>query len=90
MTFDIYTEPQSELGNTNAGAFDPFENVITILDRAPEQMFKTLLHEIFHAMMYALGIQSEDQDERLIDGLAYQWFMLIKDNPELFKPEDGE
>jgi hypothetical protein len=31
------------------------------------------------------------QDEQLIDGLAYQLFMLIKDNPEIFEAaDDGE
>lgn len=90
MQFDVFTEPQSNLGNTNCGTFDPFDNKITIMERATEQMYKTFLHEILHGIMYAMGIQSDDQDERLIDGLAYQLFMLIKDNPEMFAEPDEE
>lgn len=90
MAFDVFTEPQSNLGNTNCGTFDPFDNVITLMERAPEQMYKTFLHECLHAMMYALGIQSDDQDEKLVDGLAYQLFMLIKDNPEMFADEGDD
>jgi hypothetical protein len=60
------------------------------MERAPEQMFHTLMHESLHAMMYALGIQGDAHDEQLIDGLAYQLFMLIKDNPEIFAVDVGE
>ena len=85
MTFLVYTEPQAELGNTNCGTFNPFTNVITIMERAPEQMFHTLLHECVHGMLYALGYHSDEHDEKLVDGLAYQLFMLVKDNKAMFE-----
>lgn len=58
----------------------------TILIRAglPREVERVVLwHELFHAMMYALGYRKHS--ERMVDGLAYQLALLLADNKELFK-----
>lgn len=56
---------------------------ITLSQMAPEMQKVSLLHEVIHGMLYALGY--DDHDEKLVDGLAHQLFLFIIQNPDMFK-----
>lgn len=60
------------------------EEKATILLKAgmPEDVaLITLWHEVMHAALYALGYRRHN--ERMVDGLAYQIVLILKDNKEL-------
>lgn len=46
--------------------------------------FRTLLHEMFHAIAYHFDMEIEN-NENVIDNLAKGLYMVIADNPEMFK-----
>ena len=45
----------------------------------------TLVHEIIHAILQERGLDQQNNDEALVDGLAHAFRMLAKQNPELIK-----
>jgi hypothetical protein len=51
-------------------------------DRLSHQaQYQTLLHEIIHGILTTMG---HDVDENTVDGMAYGWMQVIRDNPNLF------
>lgn len=48
-----------------------------------ERMRQTFIHELIHIVLTGMG--HEDQDERLVDGIAHAIHRLTKDNPGLLR-----
>lgn len=46
---------------------------------------QTLLHEMLHGLTRFLGMDKLNHDEDSIDKLANGLYMIIKDNPDMFK-----
>jgi len=49
---------------------------------SPQQRRQTLWHEILHVVLTQLG-RKENQDESLVDSLAYAMMRVVEDNPWL-------
>lgn len=76
-----------------SGRIDYHAQKIAIKQGGPEAMKVSLLHECMHGMLNALGVQGDKHDEHLVQGLANQIYLLIKDNPEMLRDgpqDDGE
>ncbi len=72
-----------QLGLNYGGEIFYNEQEINIRPSSNECKEITFLHECIHGMLHSLGY--EKHDEKMVDGLAHQLFMLIKDNQEMFK-----
>lgn len=48
---------------------------------APDTERVTLMHEVLHAALFALGHRKHS--ELIVDGLAYQLVQILRDNPGL-------
>lgn len=71
------------LCNKFSASIDYEGQTIAIGEQSPESMKVSFWHEIFHGMMQSIGL--DDHDEKLIEGLAHQMFLFVKDNPEVFQ-----
>lgn len=58
------------------------EKIFLNVDAKEEQKKSTLLHELIHAMdeIYSIGLE-----EKQVEKLGNAFYMLQKDNPELFE-----
>lgn len=58
------------------------EKILLNVDASEEQKKSTLLHELIHALdeMYGIGLK-----EKQVEKLGNAFYMLQKDNPELFE-----
>lgn len=79
---------RDDRGNALYGQIDYMEQTITLDASASlEQKKATLIHELIHGIdeMCSIGLK-EKQVRKLGNGL----YMLIRDNPEMFRREDTE
>ena len=62
------------------------EKILLNVDASEEQKKSTLLHELIHALdeMYGIGLK-----EKQVEKLGNAFYMLQKDNPELFEKQEG-
>lgn len=49
-----------------------------------QKVAETMLHELFHCLLYATHSQEESNEERQVDRLGRSMACLMRDNPELF------
>lgn len=85
IPYKITRDEKFYAGNYNeyAGEFFDTKQIINIRpDMSDDITNVSLLHECIHGMLFSLGY--DEHDEQLVDGLAYQLYMLIKDNPKMF------
>ncbi len=90
MDFDVVIAPKSgaTLEPTYCGMIEQASQTITILDGCGEQQKQlVVLHECIHGILFSAGYK--DHDEKMVEALAHGLYMLQRDNPELFKPENG-
>lgn len=71
------------LDNKLAACISYQDQQIVLEQRGGHMMQVSLLHEVIHGMLFALG--RSDHDEVLVDGLAHQLHMFIRDNPKVFE-----
>lgn len=53
-------------------------------DLPQQKVAETMLHELFHCLLYATHSQEESNEERQVDRLGRGFACLMRDNPELF------
>lgn len=78
---DVVTSKATALATKFAASIDYEGQIITVGEQAPASMEISFWHECIHGMMHALGL--EEHDEKLVDGLAHQMYLLRKDNPDM-------
>lgn len=83
----VYTVEKTDkldFGRVNCTAeIDYNELVIRVCPNAPRKMESDFLHEIIHGIFDHLGYTQHD--EKHIDELAQSLYMVIVDNPEMFR-----
>ena len=62
--------------------------IIRICPTAPERMEADFIHEMLHGVFDHLGYT--EHDEKKIDELANALYIIIQDNPEIFKNYGGK
>lgn len=83
IPYKVNVTENIKLGINYGGEILYGDQEINIRPMGNEMKEIVFLHECVHGMLEALGY--EKHDEKLIDGLSHQLFMLINDNPEVFK-----
>ena len=76
---------RNEKGEMLYGQIDYIEQTITLNKAAKdEQAEATLIHEIIHGLdeLYNIGLK-----EKQVEKLGNAFYMLIRDNPEMFREE---
>jgi hypothetical protein len=68
--------------NAKFGEFSAIEQVIRFDGEMPSaaKMLDTVVHEIFHAIFWAYGIEDEDKEERTVSSMATGWAAFMRDN----------
>lgn len=74
----------ANLNNQYVGVLNECDQLICIKECASEMQYINFLHECVHGMLFGIGILG-DHDEKLVDGLAHQLYLFIRDNPDVFK-----
>ena len=80
LIFSVKKVPVSELEIAKEGEICFREQKITIADVGTEYTNISFLHECIHGFMEALGINVNQHDEQLVDGLAHQLFEFLSTN----------
>lgn len=62
---------------------DAWDSEIRITPQSKETMLNNFLHELMHGIFDFWG--KSDHDEELIDKMANTLYMIVKDNPQIFK-----
>lgn len=83
VPFKVMITNSLSLGMEYGGEISYGTQEINIRPLALECQEIIFLHECVHGMLDSLGYKVHD--EKLVDGLAHQMYMLIKDNPEMFR-----
>ena len=83
-TYNVIKTKNIDLGNTYYSAEIDYRNLeIRICPNNKEKMEVDFLHEMFHGILDFLGYS--EHDEKHVDELANTLYMVIKDNPKMFK-----
>lgn len=90
LPYAVSRVPPSLLGEQREGLISYREQVITVVDADTDYAKISFLHEVIHGMLEAIGLTENNQDERLVDGLAHQLYQLLEDNPALLEAGDDE
>lgn len=81
----VVLEP--DMPNDDLGEFSSYYNRIRLhSQQAPEQMKRTLLHELAHHMVFHLGLRNvldKSEEEIVADVFAAYVLGLIRDNAQL-------
>jgi hypothetical protein len=85
--FDFTVEdwkPHSATASGRFGEFSCLEQVIRVDTSVNKiKVLDTFLHEIFHAIYWAYGIEDGDNEERTVGMLATAMTQVLRDNPSL-------
>ena len=77
----------SSVGNTLCyGTFDSEKCVIELSngrELAKERVHQTFLHEILHGVIFAMGLELDDE-ENAVGTIAKGLYQVIADNPAIF------
>lgn len=92
VPYEVYISEDKHdlLELTYCGRIDYGAQRIALRKCGPDAMKISLLHECLHGMLNALGLCSDKHDEQLIDGLAHQLLLLLRDNPEMLRETSSE
>lgn len=73
------------LGDGKWGHFNQIGQEIALMAEFPTcpKAVDTFLHEITHAIWWAVGVQDNDGEERTVTALATGWTQVFRDNPWL-------
>lgn len=83
ITYKVNVTENIKLGLDFGGEILYGDQEINIRPIGKEMKEVVFFHECIHGMLESLGY--DKHDEKLVDGLAHQLFMLINDNPEMLK-----
>jgi hypothetical protein len=84
LTYTVELVPYILRDEYRIGQLDPERQEIKILDSlSGELAAQTLLHEIIHGILKQLKRFDEDNDERLVQGLALGMYDCLKDDPSI-------
>lgn len=88
VSYNVNITDKLALGLDYGGeiAYDVQE--INIRPFTEERQQLIFLHECVHGMLKSLGYS--EHDEKLVDGLAHQLWMFIKDNPDMLGENEDE
>lgn len=85
--YDVELTDRLTLGSANySGEIDYTGLAIRICPSAKGKMEADFLHELMHGIADHLGYDSHD--EKKIDEMANALYMVIQDNPDMFRPEE--
>jgi hypothetical protein len=90
--YDVKYEERLNNGSTLAyGHIDYDKNLIRLATglQSKQGECQSLLHEILHGIAKHFNLEVES-DENTIDALAKGLYMIIQDNPEMFKEVPNE
>ena len=78
-----------ELPSECYGKIDYNREVIEISTKfSQKQQKQTLLHEIIHGIFEKLDMYELEKDEKVVNQLSKELYMLIIDNPHIFAMKD--
>lgn len=78
-----------ELPNECYGKIDYDKEIIELSTKfSQKQQNQTLLHEIIHGIFEKLDMYDLEKDEKLVNQLSKELYMLIIDNPHIFTMKD--
>ena len=80
---EVIPTKANALSTKFSASIDYEGQTIAIGEQASESMKVSFWHEVIHGMMNALGL--DDHDEKLVEGMAHQMYLFVKDNPEVFQ-----
>ena len=86
VTYAVEITENLNLGKANySGEIDYINLVIRVCPYAQKKMEVDFIHELLHGIFDHLGYS--DHDEKKIDELAHALYMVIEDNPDMFREE---
>jgi len=84
LTYTVERVPYILRDEYRIGQLDPEKQEIKILDSLSEELAaQTLLHEVIHGILKQLKFFDEDNDEKLVQGLALGMYDCLKDEPSV-------
>ena len=85
----VRKEEVIDLPNECYGKIDYLSEKIEISTKfSQNQRNATFLHEMFHAIFEKLDMEELRDDEQVVNQLATELYLIIKQNPEIFKMAD--
>ena len=85
-TYEVEIDEKLDLGTQHYSAEILYNSLkIRITPQAQQKMEADFLHEVMHAIYAHLGYS--DHDEKQVEELAEALYMVIQDNPCMFKGE---
>jgi len=90
IDLDIVTVEKCVIGSMVClAAYSSINQSIELVDYMPDQKTESvLLHEVLHGIFDFAGILlPEDQEEDLVERISSALYMVIIDNPEMFKED---
>lgn len=88
--YEIIKKPEIyDLPHECYGQVDYVEQTIKISTRAKQdEQNETFLHEMFHAIFDKLNMDELRDNEVVVNQLATELYMIIKENPHIFSMKD--
>lgn len=86
LTYEIERVPYISRDEYRAGEIKYEAQKIKILESLTcEHERQVILHEMFHGIFSALGMDEQHDDEKLVQSLATALHQCLRDNRELFQ-----
>lgn len=87
--YEVHITNKLDMGNINySGEICYQDLIIRICPQAQQKMEADFFHELVHGILSHLGYC--EQDEKKVDELAQALYMVVQDNPEIFKEGGNE
>ncbi len=81
VTYRVSEVPQIAPGLSDGGRIDHFAGTIQLVAGLPEDVkLRTLLHEVTHGILAALGQWEQHGDEAFVSAFASAWHQVLTDN----------
>lgn len=93
LIYDVKREEKVIFDNRIAyGKIDRDKAIIVIASdvQGEQGMKQTFLHEMLHGIAKYFAITELDENEEIIDKLAWGLHMVIADNPDMFEERENE
>lgn len=87
LTYEVEITDRLALGSANVSAEIIYTDlIIRVAPAVQSKMEADFIHEVVHGMLVHMG--HKDHDEQQVEALAQAIYMVIQDNPEMFRPDD--
>ena len=81
VTYAVSEVQQIAPGSSDGGRIDHFEGTIQVVASLPAEIKqRTLLHEVTHGILAALGQWELHGDEQFVSAFASAWYQVLRDN----------